>query len=80
MTVQEKDKYDLMMKAVDAILEGDIEKVRAISKDYVISPEAALKTFRMMGKERLLATKLNLSAANEAFGEGWMDEEERKRR
>lgn len=72
-TVQ-KDKFDLMEEAADAVLAGDVEKVKALNRLIILTPEGALKTARMIGKERLLATELNLSAANAAFGEDWLDE------
>ncbi len=76
MTAAELErKYDLMEEALNAIIAGNYEKAHALNKDIVISPEAAMQSFRVMGKERLLATEINLSAANAAFGEGWLDEE-----
>ncbi len=40
---------------------------------FLEEEKAAMKSFRVMGKKQLLATGFNLSAANAAFGEGWMD-------
>ncbi len=77
--LEEEKRYDAMDKFFDAMDAGDYEKVKEACKGIVLQPEAAMMSFRLMGKERLLATGLNLSAANEAFGEGWLDEEPRPR-
>lgn len=77
--LEEEEQYDLMEKACNAIIAGEYDRVRELSKEIVLTPEAAMQTFRSMGKERLLATCLNLSAANDAFGEGWMDEQTTRR-
>lgn len=75
MTKSEENlKYDLMDKYFDAMEAGDYGKAKEICKHIVITPEAAMQSFRSMGKERLLETGFNLSAANKAFGEGWLDE------
>ncbi len=80
MTAAELErKYDLMEEAFEAIIAGDYDRVKKINQEYVISPEAAMQSYRAMGKERLLATGINLSAANERFGEGWLDEEPPRR-
>lgn len=76
MTAEELDKkYDLMEKAMDALMAGDRRKMLELNKDIIMDPDAAMSSFRMMGKERLLASGFNLSAADEAYGEGWLDRE-----
>ncbi len=49
------------------------EEIRAIMMKVPISPKRALVMKRVYGKEFLLE-EFNLSEANAAFGEGWLDE------
>ncbi len=70
----QEEQYDLMDAYFAAMRAKDYEKAKEICKSIILEPKAAMKSFRMMGKERLLATGFNLSAANVAFGEGWLDE------
>lgn len=50
------------------------EEIRAIVKRIPISPEKAQSLKRVFGKDFLLAEEADLSQANAAFGEGWLDE------
>jgi hypothetical protein len=72
--LEQEKKYDLMDKFYDAMEAGDREKVKELAREIVILPETAMSMLRSMGKKRLLATGFNLSAANKAFGEGWIHE------
>ncbi len=76
----EEEQYDLMDAYFDAMEAGDYEKAKKIRKNIILEPEAAMMSLRSMGKKRLLATGLNLSAATTAFGEGWLDEKPRPRK
>lgn len=81
MTTAELDrKCDLMEAAMEALAADDWEKMLELNKQIVMTPKAAMQTFRMMGKERFLEIGFDLSAANEAFGEGWLDEEPSRRK
>ncbi len=48
------------------------EELREIMMKIPISPQKALSFKRLYGKEFLLE-EFNLSEANAAFGEGWLD-------
>lgn len=81
MTKSEEDiKLDIMDKYFDAMEAGNFKKAKDICREIILSPEAAMKMYRSMGKKRVLATGLNLSAANAVFGEGWLDEKPQPRR
>lgn len=71
--LEEEKWYEAMDKFFDAMDAGDYERAKEACGGIVLQPEAAMKSFRVMGKKQLLATGFNLSAANAAFGEGWMD-------
>lgn len=82
MTTREEEelKMDLMEAHSDALHAGDHERARELRKQIILYPETAMHLLRSMGKKRLLATEYNLSAANEAFGEGWLDAKPQSRR
>lgn len=71
--LEEERENELVDRIFDAIEAGDLDKMRELSKELILDPESAMQMFRVMGKENLLETCFNLSAADKAFGEGWMD-------
>ncbi len=76
MTAEEKEKkYALMHQAMDALMADDWDKMLELNSQIIMDPVAAMQSFRVMGKESLLESGFNLSAADEAYGEGWLDRE-----
>ncbi len=79
-TVKPKKTYPDNTELLDAAEEffdaldrdASDEEIRAIMKRIPITPEKALSIKKLHGKE-FLVREFNLSEADAAFGEGWLD-------
>jgi len=70
----QKEYEALMEKAAEALERGDeVEHDRLLSI-APISPEQAFELKRYLGIKGMIAEKINLSWAVEAFGEDWLQE------
>jgi hypothetical protein len=69
--------HEELTKIIEASLEagkrGDKEEEARLLMEIPLAPDVALAAFKLYGKDYLLTTGFDLSAANERFGEGWLD-------
>ncbi len=70
MTGEEQE--ELLTRALDAIERGDKALGDALVRQLPLLPGMAKLMFEWYGREHC-ERHFNLSAANETFGEGWMD-------
>lgn len=64
---------EMLDRALDASERGDEETSDDLIRQLPLLPVLAKGVFRRYGRE-YCEEHFNLSAANEEFGEGWMDE------
>lgn len=70
-----EEEYDALSdEMMEAREKGDMEEYERLGKMLPTNPDVAMIFKEVYGKEHLLALGLDLTEANLRFGEGWLDE------
>ncbi len=68
-----EEYFSLLKKQGEAFDKGDMAEFERIGDVLPIAPEVAKAFKEIYGKEWLLGLDLDLTDANQQFGEGWLD-------
>ena len=61
---------DLASEAYDR---GDMVEYLRLSNTVPLEPETAILAVKLLGREKFLEKRYNLTLANSALGDGWLD-------